>query len=627
MCGILGIASGTPVKDRDLPLRMRDAMSHRGPDDAGIWWSPDARVCLAHRRLAVIDLSPAGHQPMSDARGELWLTFNGEIYNFLDLRQELEQRGHLFRSSTDTEVILAAYREWGSDCLRRFDGMFAFALYDSRPRRLFLVRDRAGEKPLFYHHAGGRLVFASELKALTTDSTLVRDLDRTALNFYLTYGYVPGQHCMLRDFRKLPQGHSMTFDLDSGALTVSRYWELPNAPQGPEVDNEGELSGELERLLAESVRRRLIADVPVGIMLSGGVDSSIVAALAARVSPKPVRTFTVSFPGASSYDEGPFAGLVARHLGAEHTELVAESGTVNLLPMLARQYDEPIADSSMLPTYLISKAIRQHATVALGGDGGDELFGGYPHYCWIQRQQQLGRFIPAMGRSLVSWTASRLLPLGLKGRNHLIGFSGGVDHSVAHANVLFDCQARRRLLAGSVNRSDHRPQDSPESYKAALCRPNDTPLQQATSVDFMTYLVDDILVKVDRASMLASLEVRTPFLEPSVIEFAFGRLPDNLRATISERKVLLRRLAARLLPPELDLKRKQGFSIPLDAWLRGGWGDYVRSVLFEADPSLFNQDEIRRLWDAQQRGNSNAHRLFALVMFELWRREYKVHCS
>lgn len=604
---------------------MRDAIRHRGPDDAGVWWSQDERVGLAHQRLAVIDLSPGGHQPMADSSGQLSLIFNGEIYNYQALRRQLEALGHKFHTASDTEVILEAYRAWGLECVKHLNGMFAFGLYDSPAGRLFLARDRAGEKPLFYYRTTGALVFASELKALMTDASFPRKLNLEALDYYLTYGYVPGEMCMLKGVHKLPPAHAMTYNLETDDLRVWRYWQLPE-PCAPKGASKEELVEELEGLLMDSVRMRLIADVPVGVLLSGGVDSSLVTAMAARVSSKPVKTFTISFPGHGAYDESPYARLVAHHFGTEHTELVAHAATVDLLPELARQYDEPMADSSMVPTYLVSRLIRQHATVALGGDGGDELFGGYPHHSWLQRAEHLRRLVPGSLRSWAGAVAARSMPVGLKGRNYLIGFADGLSRSIAHVNMFFDTQARLQLLSTAL-RNKMPFGSAPESYKAGLCSKAKTVLQQATVTDFMTYLVDDILVKVDRASMLASLEVRAPFLDHRIIEFAFGRVPDALRATEKERKILPRHLARRLLPSELDLNRKQGFSLPLNSWFKGNWGSYMESVLSKADPSLFNQRVIQNLIAAQRRGHSNTHRLFALTMFELWRQQYRVELT
>ena len=393
MCGIVGIASTTAVSERSWLVGARDALRHRGPDGSGEWWSADGCVGLGHRRLAIIDLSAAGQQPMTDASGRLQIVFNGEIYNFSELREQLCQRGHVFRSHSDTEVILAAYNEWATGCIERLNGMFAFALYDAGRRQLLMARDRAGEKPLFYAHRSGELRFASELKGLMADRSFPRAIDPEALDCYLAMGFVPGERCMLQGVNKLPPAHALLFDLGSGHCRVWRYWQLPEQGADPAASAAADcgLVDELEALLADAVRRQLVADVPVGILLSGGVDSSLVAALAVRAAPR-VRTFTMRFPGHGHFDETEHARLIARHFGTEHLELEAGASTIDLLPRLARQFDEPMVDSSMIPTYLISELTRAHCTVALGGDGGDELFGGYVHYNRLLRMQAtLGR--------------------------------------------------------------------------------------------------------------------------------------------------------------------------------------------------------------------------------------------
>ena len=594
---------------------MARTLHHRGPDDQGVWSSPDGRVGLGHRRLSIIDLSAAGHQPMPDRSGRLHISFNGEIYNYLELRDELMRLGHSFRTATDTEVILEAYREWDLDAVKKLNGMFAFALCDLDRRRLFLARDRAGEKPLFYRHAPGALAFGSELKALMKDPAFERVIDSFALNQFLAFGYIPVDSCIFRGVRKLPQGCAMTYDLDADVVKVWPYWTLPQPVNGQPA-SEVELLEELERLLLDSVRMRLIADVPVGIMLSGGVDSSLVTAMAARVSSKPVRTFNISFPGHGVMDESPHARMVARHFGTDHIELAAEPATVDLLPELARQYDEPMADSSMVPTYLVSRLIRNDATVALGGDGGDELFGGYHHYEWVRRQDLVRRIIPAPLRGVAA-AVGRALPVGVRGRHYLASSSRDIDTSIAHANLYFDASMRRQLLAPAGIQTD----ESPEAQKATLGIGR-TAVQRSMAMDFRSYLVDDILVKVDRASMLTSLEVRAPLLDPRIIELAYGRVPDSLRAWRGQRKVLLRKLARKLLPPEFDVTRKQGFSLPLGEWFRGDWGRYMRDVL-QADDAFFDQKTIRSLIAGQELGLANTHRLFALTIFELWRREYR----
>jgi asparagine synthase (glutamine-hydrolysing) len=623
MCGIVGAASVVPLPFSELPEQMRDTIAHRGPDDAGMWWASDRRLWLAQRRLAVVDLSPGGRQPMEDRSGRLHLVFNGEIYNYRQLRTELEGLGHVFRSSSDTEVLLEAYAEWGVDCLSRINGMFAFALHDDRKNVLLVARDRAGEKPLFYRHDQGRFWFASELKALLEDPALPRRVDLQALNQYLAYGYVTGADCILEGYRKLRQGEAVSYDLDTGNLTRWRYWRPPHRREEPPL-RPADLDAELEALLRDAVRLRLQADVPVGILLSGGIDSSLITALAAEVSPNPVRTFTITFPGEGSFDEGPYARVVADHFGTDHTALVAEPASLDLLPQMARQFDEPMADSSMIPTFLVSRLIRQHATVALGGDGGDELFGGYPHYSSLIQLQSARRLVPRPARAALASAAPALLPVGFKGRNYLMGLGASDQRSVAYCNMYFDAASRARL-APVLRRREESELLAPELAKASLVNGHRPLAAQAMAVDFMTYLVDDILVKVDRSSMLASLEVRSPWLDPRILDFAFSSVPTAEKITRTERKVLPRRLARRLLPPDLDLHRKQGFSLPLNAWFRGQWGEHVKAVLLDgSNGSPFDPDEVRRLLRSQERGYQNTHRLFALMIFELWRREYRI---
>jgi len=615
MCGIIGVVSSVPIADRGWLGGGRDAMRHRGPDGEGEWWSPDGCVGLAHRRLAIIDLSPAGHQPMQDSSGELSIVFNGEIYNFLELRQELQRHGHEFKSHSDTEVILQAYRKWGVECLSRLNGMFAFAIYDSPRRKLFIARDRAGEKPLYYSLAGGALRFASELKGLLVDRALSRRIDSQALDCYLSMGFVPGELCMLQGFKKLPPGHALSFTLSDSRLAVWRYWALPE-PR-PFDGNEQELLGELETVLEDSVRRQLIADVPVGVLLSGGVDSSLVTAMAVRAKSK-VKTFTVRFPGHRLYDETEHARFIAKHFGTEHVELEAEQSSVDVLPVLARQFDEPIVDSSIIPTFLVSRLVRQHCTVALGGDGGDELFGGYVHYnrlLWMQ--ERLG-WIPRNIRVAVSRAAEALLPVGFKGRNWLQGLEVEFNRGLPLIASYFDRRTRGHLIADArdwkLAGERIREQNIPQI---------DGLLQRATRMDFNYYLPEDILVKVDRASMLNSLEVRAPLLDYRLIEFAFAKVPDQLKASAVGRKLLLKKLTERVLPTGFDRHRKQGFSIPLASWLQSGaWRAYFRDVLTDASATFFDRKTVHELLRGQDKGRANSERLFALLMFELWRREY-----
>jgi asparagine synthase (glutamine-hydrolysing) len=614
MCGILAYASTRPHPDPRSLASQRDVLQHRGPDDAGLWWSEDARVVLAHRRLSIIDLSAAGRQPLAYADSGVRVILNGEIYNYRELRSELKALGHHFATETDTEVLAAAYAQWSRSVVERLVGMFAFVLHDERNGIVFAARDRAGEKPLYYWRDGAAHWFASELKALLRDPRAPRRLNYSALDHYLAYGYVPGDEVLIKGISKVPPAHAVELDVTHGTARSWRYWSLPEAQTAQHsVDSAVD---ELEKKLETAVRSQLVADVPVGIMLSGGMDSSLITALATRVAGPP-RTFTVSFPGAGEYDEAAHARMIADHFHTEHYELIAEPASIQLLPVLAEQFDEPIADPSILPTHLVAKLIREHAKVALGGNGGDELFGGYRTYQWMLRQQQLRGALPGPVRRLGGELAAAL-PAGFRGRNYLRGLDHDRPRAVANVNLYFDSALRSRL----VPRLAAHEHPSPEERKASLWSGHSL-VQQLTRTDFVSYLAESILLKEDRASMLNSLEVRSPFLDPGVIDFAFS-LPDDLRVTTRARKILLRELASRILPPQFDRSRKQGFSVPVDRWLKDDWGSFFRAILLSDNAPLFDQRTVTRLLDTRAPAVVHGNRLFSLTFLELWRRAYSI---
>lgn len=616
MCGIVGIASNHLLLSHDWLTAAADVMGHRGPDASGQWWSTDGCVGLAHRRLAIIDLSPAGRQPMEDRTGRFHVTFNGEIYNYRDLRTQLQGLGYHFNSESDTEVLLASYQQWGEACLSRLNGMFAFALHDADRQSLLLARDRVGEKPLYYWAREGTISFASELKALMLDPTLERRVDPYSLHCYLGLGFVPGNKSILRQVRKLPPAHALRFNLPTGTMTICRYWSPPAQLTVQLQRSEDELLSELEVLLQGAVQRQLMADVPVGVLLSGGLDSSIVTALAARERSK-VKTFTIRFPGGGLNDESEHAHRVAAHFGTDHLTLDAEPSTVDLLPILARQFDEPLNDSSMVPTFLVSRLIRQHCTVALGGDGGDELFGGYTHYERILKLYERFGGVTRPLRWVAAATGTHLLPIGFKGRNWIQALDVDFANDVPLIASYFDLHSRQELL-GVCN-------DSAESFWAEATPESGDLIERAIRLDFENYLPEDILVKVDRASMLNSLEIRAPMLDLGVMEFAFQKVPPSLKTTSSARKILLRSMAKKLLPQGFDVARKQGFSIPISNWLESGpWLKFFKDVLLDSQQNTFSHRFIEKLFRGQSAGRSNGERLFGLVMFELWRREYQV---
>lgn len=614
MCGITGIFSLNSDADKVVVKRMTASLAHRGPDGDGVWQSKDRRLCFGHRRLAVIDLSSSGNQPMVSEDAKLAVTFNGEIYNYQALRNELSSCWN-FRTNSDTEVLLAGFKRWGVDMVSHLVGMFAFAIWDDEQSVLFLARDRAGEKPLYYSSSSQLFVFASEIKALLEHGKVDRRLHWPSMIDFLQFGYPLGESSFIQDVNRLPPAHCALVS-DQGCK-VWRYW-TPLPVEKPHRDKVGEHNGINERfelLLGEAVQAQLIADVPVGILLSGGVDSSLIAALAVAKSRGPVRSFTITFPESPELDESGPASLVARHLGTEHIELEGKLGGPDLLPVLAKQFDEPLGDSSLIPTFLVSRLARQHCTVVLGGDGGDELFGGYRHYNSLLQSRRL----PALAGNIVAAAAKYFLPFGFRGRNYAMGFSASAQRPRI-APRLFDRIALGRLIG------NYKLKLNDLLYRHATSRSIKSKdiLTQALMLDFENYLPGDILTKVDRASMLASLEVRAPFLDHRLIEFAFREVPSNLKATGEHRKILPKRLAKRLMPASFDIERKQGFSVPMKLWLQGEWGRFMFSVLRDAPPDLFSQKFIGSLIQGQQSGRNNGEAIFALTMFELWRREYRV---
>lgn len=616
MCGIVGQISSQPLKDSEWISNGLAALRHRGPDDSHIWRSSDSHVIFGHQRLSILDLSSAGRQPMVSEH--TCIVFNGEIYNFSELRRDLIDRGFKFSSNSDTEVILAVYKVWGLAGLELLEGMFAFALYDAIRQEVHLFRDRAGEKPLFYRYEGKSLRFSSELKGLLADKSLPRRLDFEGLDSYLAMGFIPGSGCILEGFAKLPPAHRLCFDLRTGAISTERYWDLPplNVLASSAINP---LADELEDLLANAVKHQLVADVPVGVLLSGGVDSSLITALASR-SCSGLRTFTVGFPGSGRLDETVHARLVADFFGTQHTEIPAEDISIELLPLLARQFDEPVIDSSMLPTFLVSQQIRRYCTVALGGDGADELFGGYSHYSRLLKLQRRSALLPLFFRRGIRSLATHHVPPGMKGRNWLQAIGADFEREVPIVANYFDEHQRYKLL----NRKFGIGGPACVGMTHPVLAKGDL-LQNATRLDFANYLPEDILVKVDRASMLNSLEVRAPMLDRHVVEFAFSRVPSAFKTTEGGRKILLKELARRLLPPEFDRQRKQGFSIPIARWLKGGpWRDFFRTTLLDTNDPFFDRRVIEAMFAGQDRGRNNGERLFGLVMFELWRREYRI---
>jgi asparagine synthase (glutamine-hydrolysing) len=592
MCGIAGVVygAGAPrgVSAVTAAAAMASTLSHRGPDDTGAWESEDGTVALAHRRLSIVDLSPLGHNPMSGCDGRVWITFNGEIYNFLELRRELEAAGHRFRSHSDTEVLLAAYGQWGLDCVDRLVGMFAFAIWDGPKRRLWVVRDRLGKKPLYYAESHGTVRFASELKAIVADAAVPREIDADAMRLYLRFGYVPSPYTIYKSVRKLPPAHFLL--CENNTVSVRRYWDpvpyvLDRSSHSSVTDADAE--AELERRLATAVRQRMIADVPLGGFLSGGIDSSLIVALMQEQSTAPVKTFTVRFDD-PEFNEADHAAAVARHLRTDHHEETCdERQMLDVVDRLACMFDEPFADSSAVPTYLVSKIARASVTVALSGDGGDELFLGYPRYR-LHIQAAAAMELPRSVRRAAAFGADRLPTRRLRRIADVLRS----DDTDPYAR--FISWWRPEDIAALTGQP---PPDGPayadaQARCAALHRQD-----RASLIDIVSYLPEDILTKVDRASMAVSLEVRAPLLDHRVVEFALG-LPVSLKYRRGTTKWLLRRLLYKRVPRALVDRPKMGFGVPLAAWFRGPLRERMDRYCAGDDfgDLALDPGPIRRLW-------------------------------
>ncbi len=620
MCGLVGVASNETLHDHEWLNNACKSLIHRGPDDHGIWWSENRNVGLAHQRLSILDLTSSGHQPMLSKNKKLSLIFNGEIYNYQKLKLKLKSLGHSFNSQSDTEVLLTSYAEWGTDCLKYLDGMFAFVLYDSNKNKIFMARDRAGEKPLFYHLDNKAFYFASELKALLCNKSSPRKIDLDSLDCYLSFGFIPANRCIFSGYNKPKPAHALTFDIKSSKINSWKYWYPTDKKQlnNNQIVNESSLINELETLLENSVKKQLVADVPVGILLSGGIDSSLITAMAARNSDQ-IQTFNVSFSKYKDFNESEHAKMVASHFKTKHKHLEINQNinTIDLLSKLIHYFDEPIVDSSMFPTFLLSQEVKKHCKVALGGDGADELFAGYHHYQRLLKMRKYLKNIPSFANNLLSIISRKFLPIGFKGRNYFQNSNLDLMHDVPLIANYFNNEERKKLI-GKLN-------NSAESIRSDSIPKEKNFLTRATLMDFENYLPEDILVKVDRASMANSLEIRAPFLDYRIIEFAFKKIPSHLKATTKDKKILLKKLAFQVLPPNFDFNRKQGFEFPLKEWLKKGIiRDYFWEILTSKNCS-FDTGSVKNLFKQFDRGRNNSERIFCLVQFELWRKHYNAY--
>jgi asparagine synthase (glutamine-hydrolysing) len=614
MCGIIGCFNENNI-DKQLFVKQLLSIEHRGPDDEGFWLSKEGTIALGSRRLAIQDISSNGHMPMISEDDRYVIVLNGEIYNHPILKQILISDGFKFKSNSDTETVLYSYIKWGKECVNYLEGMFAFAIHDKYEQTIFIARDIAGEKPLYYNVFDTGIEFASEMKALLQNTKVDRKLNPLAFQQYLNNGFVGNDVTFIVGLKKLPAAHFLLYDLKLKSYTVSRYWHVPNFENKNIAEQD--LLSKLDILLSKSVKDQLISDLPVGVLLSGGLDSSLIAAYAAENYSSKIKTFNISFNGFGKFDESVYAKKVAQHFDTEHIELSGNDLSFEMIDRILDYYDEPIADSSVLPTFLVSELTKQYVTVALGGDGGDELFGGYTNYKELLKVEKIKTNQFSFLFEGIAKIAS-YLPVGLKGRNYLMSFEGSSYENFLK-NKFFDDKSILDIL------NENYIYQNLDTNNKKIIKKTGNILYDITKYDFENYMCEDILVKVDRASMASSLELRAPWLNKNIIEFAFSEVPSYLKANKLNTKILPKKLAKMKLPSNLDINRKQGFSIPISDWIKDRWFKQFEEEINDLPENLFNRKKCLQLLHNEKKGFSNSHRLFALIIFNKWFKKYKVH--
>ena len=633
MCGIVGFLTSKAVHipEYDILKKMQDVLIHRGPDDEGEYIRPlndqGPFVFLGHRRLSIIDLS-GGHQPLSNEEGTVWVVFNGEIYNFKELREALKGRGHQFRTHSDTEVIVHAYEEYKEDCFRYFNGMFAIGIWDEKAKRLILARDRLGKKPLYYSFINGSFLFASELKAIMSYPSFSRKIDPLSLIKYLFFEFIPSPHTIFMDAKKIPAASYLIWD--KIGIKITRYWSPFNPQRKGENLSEAEAELKMMELLKASVKRRLISDVPLGVFLSGGIDSSAITALAQKEVPGKVKTFSIGFED-PSFDESKYASLASKHIGTEHHEQTMKpTDLLNIIPNLPDILDEPMADASILPTYLLSKFTRSHVTVALGGDGGDELFAGYPTYL-AHKFARLYERLLGFSQPLATFLAN-LIPVSddnisfdFKVKKFLSGinYPDGIRNSVWLGSFSFP--ENENIISPEIHKQFNRDRLVEEISLYDKEYPYDDPITRLQYIDLRLYLQESILVKVDRASMACSLEVRAPFLDHELVEFIMG-LPSRMKLRGLTSKYILKKAMGNWLPDEIIQRSKKGFGVPIAKWVKGPLKELFGELL-SADrirqEGFLNSEYVTNLYQEHLHNRrDNRKQLWTLLVWELWVNRY-----
>ncbi len=618
MCGIIGEISNKSIVSTEWIDKAGIVIHHRGPDNFSSWVSKEKKVAFGHNRLSIIDLSNDGNQPMFSTCSNYVIIFNGELYNYKNLRKELIGKGLSFKSRTDTEVLLNSYKYWGESCLQKLEGMFAFAIYDKKKNIILLARDKAGEKPLYLYYGLNSLSFCSELKGLLENPKINKILSRKSLAQFLHQGYVSGNDSLIRNIKKLKPGQYLKYDLSNGNILIKKYFFIQSQEKNMNDYPEENILNSLINLFDKSIKNQLNADVPVGVLLSGGIDSSLITAFASQNKNR-LNTYTFL----NNMDKDDFelknSRIISKSFSTNHNEIFYSDVNVSIMNEISNFIDEPIFDSSIIPTYLITKEIKKYCTVALGGDGGDELFGGYDHYPRVLKLKKINKIIPIFLRKKISEISNKTLPLGFRGRNWLNMISKNFKDDHLDFAVYFDERNCEKIIdKRKLNFNKDKSDQNIDIIKS------DDIIYKACIQDFNNFLPEDILAKNDRFSMANSVELRSPFLNTEIINFVFGKLHSKYKVNSVEKKIILKKIASKVLPKDFIFNKKRGFSIPINNYFKQEkWKTFAKEILLDQD-SLFNSSYTEKILKKLFFDHNNSERLFGLIVFELWKKKNRV---